>query len=119
MRVRGGVSERLVWSLGTRRRFPGPQLVPKCRQVQLAFIALPELASGGAREALNPTIELGAARRQRGGGGRARLTRLFELDYELRPATDLDRLNGERHSRNRHLEERGGRKLAPCGPPFA
>jgi hypothetical protein len=64
MGVRRGIPEGLVWSARIVLLFPCSQGLLQAGQVQVAVIALPELAAGGAVEPFHPAIELWTMGRQ-------------------------------------------------------
>ncbi len=62
MLARGGEPERLVRSFGSVLRLPLPKCLPERWQVEIAVVARPDRAAGGAGAALDAPVELRAAR---------------------------------------------------------
>ncbi len=109
MLVGGQVLESLVRSLGIVLSFRCAQGQLEGGEVEIAVIALPEIASHRAIEALNAAMGVGAARRQNIKGNALLVTRAFEIRHELCAAIDLDRLDRHRHTGTELVEEGGGR----------
>lgn len=93
MLLRQAIPECLVWLLDIVPVFE----VPEDGQVEVVFVALPDLPSHRAVEACGPSIEFGRARWQHPEGDPALLTASFDARHKLRPAVDLHCLDRDRH----------------------
>ncbi len=84
---------------------PSTQRRLQRRQVEVAVVALPELAAAGAVGAPDAAVELGGARGQHEEPNRSFLTGRFKLGHALAAADDLDRPQREEEPRIQYGEE--------------
>jgi len=99
------IGEGLVWSMGIVVDLPSPRGCLHGGRVQLARIALPELAADRAVEPPDPAVALGGAGRQDGEGDLALLTGRLAAGHELPAPVPLNALDRGRHPGHRFGEE--------------